>query len=99
MLTKGIEATGRLVEDQELGIRCECGNEADLLLVPFREVADLPVQIELEPLGFVGWCPPCEIRDRVAAARDARSGMYAREEVGRPHLRSAVRDVGSEDEE
>ena len=102
LLTKGIEAAGRLVEDQQLGARAECRDEADLLLVPFREVADPPVQIELEPLGeLVDDLPvdaaaePTEVGDERERGATGRKLQLSREVARDPAHLHALR-VGVE---
>ena len=53
-LEKRVEPGARLVEDDQLRAVHERLNEADLLAVALREVADGPVELEAEPLAELG---------------------------------------------
>ena len=65
LLAQRIEAARRLVEDQQLWVVHEGRDDADLLLVALREVADPPLEIELQALGELA---------RSRAARRRRAG-------------------------
>jgi hypothetical protein len=51
LLQERVEAGGRLVEDQQLGLVHEGLDDADLLPVAPGQTLDLPIKIEAEPVG------------------------------------------------
>src|SRR6266542_4172254 len=59
LLHERVQAAGRLVEDEQLRVVHERLYQADLLLVPLGQGADLPGGVQLEPLGQVGRSAPC----------------------------------------
>src|SRR6266511_447276 len=54
LLHERVQAAGRLVEDEQLRVVHERLYQADLLLVPLGQGADLPGGVQLEPLGQLG---------------------------------------------
>ena len=69
MLHERVEAVGRLVEDQQLGVEEEGQQQGDLAPVAAREVAQMAAQIEPQSLGEL--VAPCRIE---AAAHPADAG-------------------------
>ena len=51
LLHEGIETAGGLVQQQQIGTVHQCLQDPHLDLVPFRQVSDRDLQIEIEPRG------------------------------------------------
>ena len=81
-----VEAAGWLVEHQQVGVVERALDDADLLPVPARELAQRPVHVRLEALGELGRSPEVvhaahvgEERDQLAAGEPRVVREVARE--------------------
>src|SRR5918995_1029714 len=75
LLAEGVEAARRLVEDQQLRVVHERGDDADLLLVALREVAEPSLEVESNTLG--------ELTDRAPVDAAAQAPEVGEETDGR----------------
>jgi hypothetical protein len=83
-LTERIEAGGRLVEKEELRLVLERRDQADLLLVAFRVLAEAPARVEVETLDQLGLVGPidtaaqvAEVFERLSAGQSVVEGELA----------------------